>query len=51
MPSKPNREYRNMELCAAKREESEEKSYMVEGYATTFNEEYELYRDGHYIIM
>ena len=51
MPSNPNREYRTMELRTAKREENEEKSYMVEGYATTFNEEYELFRDGHYIVM
>ena len=51
MPSNPNREYRTMELRTAKRGENEEKSYMVEGYATTFNEEYELFRDGHYIVM
>lgn len=51
MPSNPNREYRSMELRAAKREEGAEQSFFVEGYATTFNEEYELFRDGHYIVM
>jgi HK97 family phage prohead protease len=40
-----------MELRAAKREEGAEQSFFVEGYATTFNEEYELFRDGHYIVM
>lgn len=35
MPANKNREYRNMELRVAKIE-SEEKSYLVEGYASTF---------------
>lgn len=48
----PNREYREARaIRAAKREEGAEQSYMVEGYATTFNEEYELFRDGNYIVM
>lgn len=48
----PNREYREARaIRTAKREESAEQSYMVEGYATTFNEEYELYREGNYVIM
>lgn len=48
----PNREYREARaIRAAKREEGAEQSYMVEGYATTFNEEYELYREGNYVIM
>lgn len=48
----PNREYREARaIRAAKREEGSEQSYMVEGYATTFNEEYELFRDGNYIVM
>lgn len=33
---KPNREYRNMELRVLGKEEQGEKSYMVEGYASTF---------------
>lgn len=33
---KPNREYRNMELRVLGKEEQEEKNYMVEGYASTF---------------
>lgn len=48
----PNREYREARaIRAAKREEGTEQSYMVEGYATTFNEEYELFRYGNYIVM
>lgn len=48
----PSREYREARaIRAAKREEGEEQSYMVEGYATTFNEEYELYREGNYVVM
>lgn len=49
MPKKPEREYRSMELRAV--QEGEEKSYIVEGYATTFGDTYELYRDGNYIVM
>lgn len=43
------REYRTMELRTS--EQGEEKSYIVEGYATTFNDTYELFRDGNYIVM
>lgn len=50
MPSNPNREYRSMPLNIEKRAEGEEKSYIVEGYATTFGDTYELYRDGRYIV-
>ena len=49
MPHKENTEYRSMELRAAP--QTEEKSYIVEGYATTFGDDYELYRDGNYIVM
>lgn len=48
MPIKPEREYRNIELRAA---ETEENRYIVDGYATTFDSPYELYRDGKYIVM
>lgn len=48
MPMKNDREYRSMEMRAVK---SEEKEYIVEGYATTFGDSYELYRDGNYIVM
>lgn len=52
MPIKADREYRSMELRANKAEENEsEKSYIVDGYATTFDSPYELYREGHYIVM
>ena len=49
MPKKTDREYRSMELRTS--EQGEEKSYIVEGYATTFNDTYELFRDGNYIVM
>lgn len=49
MPIKPEREYRSLELRVA--EQGEEKNYVVDGYATTFDEPYELYRDGKYIVM
>lgn len=50
MPIKDNREYRTMELRKAVPAEGEEKNYIVEGYATTFGDVYELYRDGKYIV-
>lgn len=40
-----NREYRNIPLLVEKREEGEDRSYIVEGYASTFDE-YELWNDG-----
>lgn len=49
MPIKPEREYRSLELRVS--EQGEEKNYIVDGYATTFDEPYELYRDGKYIVM
>ena len=49
MPSK-EREYRFLELRKAEPNENEEKSFIVEGYATTFGDTYELYRDGKYIV-
>lgn len=43
MPFKPNqREYRAIEITRFKPSEDED-SYVVEGYATTFNDPYELY--------
>lgn len=44
-----NREYRSMELRAVR--QGDDKDYIVEGYATTFNDTYELFRDGNYIVM
>lgn len=49
MPIKDNREYRSMELRTV--QPTEEKDYIVDGYATTFDSPYELYRDGKYIVM
>lgn len=48
MPSK-EREYRSMELRSAV-QENDEKNYIVEGYATTFGDVYELYRNGKYVV-
>lgn len=50
MPIKENREYRTMELRARESREGEEKNYVVEGYATTFGDPYELFRDGKYVM-
>lgn len=49
MPIKENREYRTLELRKAEGEEGEQ-SFIVEGYATTFGDVYELFRDGNYIV-
>lgn len=49
MPIKADREYRSMELRTL--EQTEDNNYVVDGYATTFNSPYELYRDGKYIVM
>lgn len=49
MPSK-EREYRSLEIRRAERAEGDEKNYIVDGYFTTFNDTYELYRDGNYIV-
>jgi len=43
---KDNREYRSIELRARDQIEGEEKSYIVEGYATTFDDPYLMYEDG-----
>lgn len=45
MPYKEDREYRSMVLRARvkRAEDTEEESYVVEGYCTTYNEPYELY--------
>ena len=32
-------------------EQSSDTNYVVEGYATTFDQPYELYRDGKYVVM
>lgn len=42
MPVKPDREYRSMATFEVTAVEGEEESYIVEGYATTFDEPYEL---------
>lgn len=52
MPIKSDREYRSMELRATRLDEDvNENTYMVDGYATTFDSPYELYREGKYIVM
>lgn len=49
MPMKTDREYRTMQIRAEGLKEQND--YIVEGYATTFDDPYELYRDGNYIVM
>lgn len=44
MPIKAEREYRTMELMEAP--QNNENEYIVEGYATTFNDPYVLFSDG-----
>lgn len=39
------RQYRNMQMEIRKKEDSEEESFLVRGYATTYNEPYVLYSD------
>lgn len=46
------REFRSMRpLQIVRSEEGTEAQYQVRGYATTFDEEYELYNDGELILM
>lgn len=40
------RKFQNMEIRSVTEENGE---YIIEGYATTFGEEYELFRDGNYV--
>lgn len=49
MAIKPDREYRTMQIRAAE-QLNESEDYIVEGYATTFGDDYELFRDGNYIV-
>lgn len=52
MPMKTNeREYRNFTLAITAEPEQEEESRVVMGYASTFNEPYELYSDGEVRIL
>ena len=45
MPKVNSREYRIMPVMQARTEEGEAKSFKVRGYASTFDEPYELYQD------
>lgn len=49
MPIKSDREYRSFEMIKRAREEGEEPSFLVEGYASTF-EEYQLWEDDWVIL-
>ena len=44
------RQYRNIDAAALDLRSAESDEMIVEGYATTFNEPYELFRDGKYIV-
>lgn len=45
------RQYRNFDVSNFERREEDNGEQIVEGYATTFNQPYELWRDGNYIVM
>lgn len=45
------REYRRMAVPLTIRADGDENGMEVEGYATTFNQVYELFRDGNYIVQ
>lgn len=49
MPIKNDREYRSFEILKRAKEEREEDSFIVEGYASTF-EEYDLWEDDEMIL-
>lgn len=51
MPVKTGREYRMLAMSMRARDEPKEGEMIVEGYATTFDAPYELYRDKHYLVM
>lgn len=52
MPMNNEREYRALAMCVRAREDPQENEEMtVNGYATTFNEPYELYRYGKYTVL
>lgn len=54
MPVKDNREYRHLAMTVRTQLEGEAEQgeeMIVRGYATTFNEPYELYRHGKYVVL
>lgn len=48
---KTEREYRTLAMSMRARDEPKAGEMIVEGYATTFNSTYELYRKGKYTVM
>lgn len=50
MPLKSDREYRNFTFEVREAKPEEDGKMIVRGYASTFNEPYELYNDGTYIF-
>ncbi|MBQ7886941.1 MAG: HK97 family phage prohead protease [Clostridia bacterium] len=51
MPVTNDREYRHLAMTVRAREDAQETDMRVHGYATTFNEPYELYRHGKYVVL
>ena len=49
MPVKPDREYRNFSIERRAKEEGEPSSFLVEGYASTFDE-YQLWEDSEMVF-
>ena len=50
MPVKNNREYRDVSNIEVRKNEEEERSMVVEGYATVFNTPYTLYQDQDFVL-
>lgn len=50
MPVKNDREYRRMDVSALEVREEQDGAMVVEGYATTFNQEYLLWSAGNYEV-
>ena len=51
MPKTNDREYRRLTMAVRAQEGAQEEDMRVYGYATTFNEPYELYRHGNYTVL
>lgn len=51
MPAANDREYRHLAMTVRAQNDAPENDMRVRGYATTFNEPYELYRSGKYVVL
>ena len=51
MPVMNDREYRRIDCAQLETRSQEDGAMIVEGYATTFGQEYELYRNGDFVLL